>query len=142
MWSCNSLFFLVFLGQQVWHMEVPRLGGESGAVAASLHHSHSNGVFRPYLQPMPQLTATPDLQPTERGQGSNQCPHGHQSGLLRWATRGTPRHSFLTTFFHAFYRSLLYILGTSPLSDICSLCTTCLFISLIIFFDNQNFKFW
>jgi len=28
------------------------------------------------LQPTPQLTATPDAQPTERDQGSNPQPHG------------------------------------------------------------------
>ena len=45
-----------------------------GATAAGLHHSHSNARSKPRLQPIPQLTAMPDLQPTERGQGSN--PHG------------------------------------------------------------------
>ena len=30
------------------------------AVAASLHHSHSNARSKPYLQPTPQLTAMPD----------------------------------------------------------------------------------
>ena len=35
------LGFFVFLGLQVQHMEVPRLGAKS-ATAASLHHSHSN----------------------------------------------------------------------------------------------------
>ena len=42
-----------------------------GAVAASLRHSRSNARSRPHLQPTSQLTATPDPQPTERGQGSN-----------------------------------------------------------------------
>ena len=35
-------FFLSFLGLNLWHMEVPRLGGQIGAAAASLCHSHSN----------------------------------------------------------------------------------------------------
>ena len=30
------------------------------AVAASLHHSHSNMGSEPHLQPTPQFTATPD----------------------------------------------------------------------------------
>ena len=34
--------------------------GPIGAVAASLHHSHSNARSKPSLQPTPQLTATPD----------------------------------------------------------------------------------
>ena len=32
--------------------------GQIGAVAAGLHHSHSNARSQPHLQPTPQLTAT------------------------------------------------------------------------------------
>ena len=46
--------------------------GQIRAIAASLHHSHS----KPRLRPTPQLTAIPDPQPTERGQGLNPHPHG------------------------------------------------------------------
>ena len=35
-------------------------GGPIGAVAAGLHHSHSNVGSEPHLRPTPQLTATPD----------------------------------------------------------------------------------
>ena len=51
---------LFFLGPHLWHMEVPRLGGRTGIVAAGPHHSHSNARSEPCLQPTPQLTATPD----------------------------------------------------------------------------------
>ena len=34
--------------------------GQSGAVAAGLHHSHSNTRSELHLQPTAQLTATPD----------------------------------------------------------------------------------
>ena len=34
--------------------------GLIGAVAASLHQSHSNVGSEPHLRPTPQLTATPD----------------------------------------------------------------------------------
>ena len=34
--------------------------GQIGAVATSLHQSHSNVGSEPSLQPTPQLTATPD----------------------------------------------------------------------------------
>ena len=34
--------------------------GRIGAVAAGLHHSHSNSGSEPHQQPTPQLTATPD----------------------------------------------------------------------------------
>ena len=56
-------------GSQAW--------GRNGAVAASLHHRHSNAESEPHLQPSPQLTATLDLQPTEWNQGSNLRPHGY-----------------------------------------------------------------
>ena len=54
------IYFLVFLGPHLWHVEGPRLGGRIGAVAAGQHRSHSHAGSRPYLQPTPQLTATPD----------------------------------------------------------------------------------
>ena len=34
--------------------------GRIGAVATSLHHSHSDARSEPRLRPTPQLTATPD----------------------------------------------------------------------------------
>ena len=34
--------------------------GLIGALAAGLHHSHSNATSKPSLQPTPQLTAMPD----------------------------------------------------------------------------------
>ena len=53
--------------------------GLIGAVAAGVHHSHSNVGSELHLRPTPQLTATPDSQPPERGQGSNLHPHGYCS---------------------------------------------------------------
>ena len=50
--------------------------GLTGAVAADLRQSHSNVRSEPRLRSAPQLTATPDPSPTERGQGSNLQPHG------------------------------------------------------------------
>ena len=50
--------------------------GRIGAVATGLRQSHSNAGSEPSLQPTPQLTATPDRQPTEQGQGPNPQPHG------------------------------------------------------------------
>ena len=47
--------------------------GRIRATAAGLLPSHSNIRSEP---PTPQLTATPDPQPTEQGQGSNPQPHG------------------------------------------------------------------
>ena len=56
----NITFFLPFLGPHPRYMEVPRLGGLIGAVAAGLHHSHSSVGSNPRLQPTPQLTAMLD----------------------------------------------------------------------------------
>ena len=49
--------------------------GQIGAVAAGLHHRHSNAGSEPCLHPTPQLMAMPDPQPTEGGQRSNLQPH-------------------------------------------------------------------
>ena len=70
-------------------------GGPIGAVATGLHHSHSNLGSEPRLQPTPQLTSTPDPQPTEQHQGSNPKPHGSQSDSLTTA----PRRELLFLFF-------------------------------------------
>ena len=45
--------------------------GWIGAIAASLHHSHSNAGSGPCLWPTPQLMATPDPRPTEQGHRLN-----------------------------------------------------------------------
>ena len=56
-------FFLVF---SAFSRATPAACGDSqargpiGAVAAGLHHSHSNIGPEPHLRPTPQLTATPD----------------------------------------------------------------------------------
>ena len=68
--------------------------GPVGAVAASLHHSHSNTGSEPHLWPTPQLTATPDPQPTERGQGSDPRPHGCSSGSFVLRHDGNSINSF------------------------------------------------
>ena len=46
--------------------------GQIRAVAAALHHNHTES--EPHLPP--QLTATLDPEHTERGQGLNPHPHG------------------------------------------------------------------
>ena len=56
--------------------------GWIGAIATSLCHSHSNVGSELCLWSTPQLTAMPDPQPTERGQGSNPHPHGCHSDLF------------------------------------------------------------
>ena len=46
-----------------------RARGQIRPTAAGLSYSHSNTGSKPHLQPPLQLTATPDRQPTEQGQG-------------------------------------------------------------------------
>ena len=55
----SSIFVVVvILGPHPWHTEVPRLGGQIGAGATGLYHSHGNLGSKLCLQPIPQLTAT------------------------------------------------------------------------------------
>ena len=68
--------FLSFFRAKTMAYESSQAQGPIRAVASGLHHSHSNTRSEPHLQPTPQLTATPDPSPTERGQGSNPQPHG------------------------------------------------------------------
>ena len=59
--------------------------GGIGAAAAGLPHSHSSSGSKPSLRPTPQLMATPDPRPPERGQGLIPHPHGYQLGsFLLW----------------------------------------------------------
>ena len=51
--------------------------GLIGATAAGLCCSHSSTISELHLRPTPQITATPDPQPTEWGQGPNPSPHGY-----------------------------------------------------------------
>ena len=56
--------------------------GPIGAITAALHHNHSNAGSEPYPKATPQLTATPDPQPTGPGQGLNLQPHGSKTDLF------------------------------------------------------------
>ena len=61
----TSFFFFFFFFFCIFRAAPAAYGGSQargliGAVAAGLHHSHSNMGSEPHLQPTPQLTATPD----------------------------------------------------------------------------------
>ena len=73
-----DFFFFFFSGPHPAACGGFQARGQIGAAATSLCHSHSNARYEPRLRPTPQLTATLDPQPTERGQGSNPRPHGCQ----------------------------------------------------------------
>ena len=70
--ACFLLLFFCFLGLHPRHMEVPRLGVKS-EVQLPAYTTVTWDLSR--LQPTPQLTATLDPQPSERGQKSNPHPH-------------------------------------------------------------------
>ena len=55
-WGDNSC---LFRAAPMAH-ESSQARGQIGAVAAGLHHSHSNLGSKPHLRTTPQLTATPD----------------------------------------------------------------------------------
>ena len=71
----------IYLFSLFWAVHTAYGGSQArsqiGAVAAGLHHSHSNAKLG--LWPTPQLTATPDPYSTEQGQESNLRPHEYQS---------------------------------------------------------------
>ena len=60
----SVVFFFFFFGlfyraaPEAYGGSQPR--GQIGAVAAGLHHSHSNVVPEPHVPAIPQLMATPD----------------------------------------------------------------------------------
>ena len=47
--NLRTFFFFFFLGLHLQHMEVPRLGDQTGAAAASLHHCHGNARSNMHL---------------------------------------------------------------------------------------------
>ena len=80
----STFFFFFFFFFFAFSLAAPKAYGGSQArgqiraVAAGLCHSHSNAGSEPHPRPTPQLTAMPDPQPTEHGQGSNLQRHGSQ----------------------------------------------------------------
>ena len=76
----SYIFFWGGLFAISWATSVTHGGSQArapiGAVAASLHQSHSSTGSELRLRPTAQLTAMPDPLPTEQGQGSNPQPHG------------------------------------------------------------------
>ena len=70
----TAFFFFFVLRLHPQHMEIPRLGVESELQLLVYTKAIARSELR--LQPTPQLMATLDPQPTERGWGSNPQPHG------------------------------------------------------------------
>ena len=73
-------------------------GGQMGAAAAGLHHSHHKEGSEPHLRPTSQPTAMPGPQPTERGQESNLRPHGYWSDSFPLSHDGNYQAIVLMSF--------------------------------------------
>ena len=86
-------FFLFFFFFGLFRVALVAYGrfpcwGRIGAVATDIHQSHNIVGSEPCLQPTPQLMATQDPWPTERGQGLNLHPHGCYSDLFPLSHNG------------------------------------------------------
>ena len=77
-----SFFFFFFLRAAPAAYGSSQAWSRIRAAATGLCHSCSNTGSKPYLRPMPCNAATPAVQPTEWGQGSNPNPHGYCVGFL------------------------------------------------------------
>ena len=86
----SFLSFLIFRVAPVAYRS-SQARGPIGAVAASLHHSHRDVGSESCLRPTPQLRATLDPSPTERGQGSNLRSHGYASDLFPLSRDGNSK---------------------------------------------------
>ena len=73
--------------------------GRIGAIAAGLHHSHSNVEPELRLQPTLQLMTTPDPQPTEQGQDRTCILMDTSQIHFHWATIGPPLFMILEAKF-------------------------------------------
>ena len=69
--------FFGFLGLYLWHMEVPRLGVESGLQPPAYSTTTATSDPESHLWSTAQITATPDPQPIEQGQGLNLHLNGY-----------------------------------------------------------------
>ena len=61
--ASGTFFFFVFSRATPMAYGGSQARGPIGAVAASLHHSHSNAGSEPHLQPTPQVTQLGILNP-------------------------------------------------------------------------------
>ena len=68
--------------------------GQIGAVATSLHHSHSNMGSKPYLRPTPQCTAMPDHNPQSKTRDWTCILMDARQIRFLWAMMGTPKEVF------------------------------------------------
>ena len=125
-------FAFCFLGLHLWHMEVPGLGGQIRAVAANLHHSHSNGRSKPCLQPTLQLMAM--LDPLIHWVMPGIKPASLWilvKFLTHWTTMGSPHrgHScyYLSCFLADWWLFWMYLwkLFSSVLLNLCGLFIVC-----------------
>ena len=84
--------------------------GPIGAVDTGLHQQgHSNVGSEPCLQPTPELTGTPDPQPSAQGQGWNLQRHGSQLDSLTPEPRWELQIYFFSLFDVFHFLSQMYV---------------------------------
>ena len=75
------LFYFLFLGPHLQHIEVPRLGVKSELQLPAYTTQPQHPGSEPSLRHTPQFTGMLDPQPTEQGQGSNLHPQRYQDSF-------------------------------------------------------------
>ena len=78
-------FFVLFQGHTSSIWRFPGQGSNSSYSCRPAPQPQQRGIWARVCKPTPQLMATPDPKPTERGQGSNPHPHGSSSDSLTTA---------------------------------------------------------
>ena len=94
----SAYFFfllLLFLGMHPWHMEIPRLGGRTGATAASLHHTHGNTDLSSVGGLHHSSRQRQILHPLSRARDWTRNLMGTSQIRFRCATMGTPSKCLL-----------------------------------------------
>ena len=82
----SSFFF--FLEPHLWHMEVPRLGGESELQLPAYTTAIATWGLSCICDLYHSSRQCQILKPTGQGQGLNLCPHGYWLGSLPLSHHG------------------------------------------------------
>ena len=92
LWVICPLFFSCSFMARPMAYRSSLARGQIGAVAASLHHSHSNAGSEPHLQPTPQLATMPIFNPMSKTRDWTHILIDTNWVHYHWATMGTPNH--------------------------------------------------
>ena len=101
-------FFWLFLRGCTMAYGSSQARGRIRAVAAGLHHSHSNARSELHLWPTPQLKAMPDLNPLSKGRDRARILMDASKICFHWATNGNSNPVFLITSMSRLYSLRFY----------------------------------